>query len=121
GEALAAARAIKGEWWRAEALGALAPHLPAGLLGEALAAARAIEDAEKCAEALGALAPHLAELPRAQLYKSWAETLPILAQRRRRDLLADLRALTPVIAALGGEKAVAEAARAIADVGQWWP
>jgi len=34
---------------------------------------------------------------------------------------ADLPALEPVIAALGGVEAVAETCRAIQDVGQWWP
>jgi len=34
---------------------------------------------------------------------------------------ADLPALAPVIAALGGAEAVAETCRAIQDVGRWWP
>jgi hypothetical protein len=33
----------------------------------------------------------------------------------------DLIALVPVLAALGGAEAVAEAFRAIQDVGRWWP
>jgi len=34
---------------------------------------------------------------------------------------ADLPALAPVIAALGGVEAVVETFRAIQDVGRWWP
>ena len=87
----------------------------------ALAAARAIGDADDRAKALVGLAPHLAQLPCQRLYPLWQETLPILAARTREDLLADLCALAPVIAALGGEEAVAETSRAIQDVGLWWP
>jgi hypothetical protein len=57
----------------------------------------------------------------ADLYSLWTETLPLLARRTRNDLLADLRALEPVVARLGGPEAVAETFRAIQDVGRWWP
>ena len=60
-EALEAARAIGDEWYRSQALAALAPHLTEPLLREALEAARAIGD-EGRSQALAALAPHLAEL-----------------------------------------------------------
>ncbi|MGC8947416.1 MAG: hypothetical protein ACP5N6_14815 [Anaerolineae bacterium] len=55
------------------------------------------------------------------LYPCWAETLPLLARRRRKDLLSDLRALAPVIHALGGKPAAAETFRAIQHVARWWP
>ena len=67
------------------------------------------------------LVPHLTELPRPDLYPLWDETLPVLARRTRRDLLADLRALVPVIHALDGEAAIAETFRAIQDTARWWP
>ncbi len=121
GEALAAAQAIGDEHWRAGALAGLAPHLPQELLEEALAAARSIGNEYDRARALAALAPHLAALPRPILYPLWAETLPTLARRTRRDLLFDLRALEEVVYALGGEAAIAETFRAIQDVGRWWP
>jgi len=70
---------------------------------------------------LAALAPRLAGLPRAEQYALWRETLPVLAVRRRSDLLRDLGALKDVILALGTEKALEETARAILDVGRWWP
>ncbi len=123
-EALKAARSLpeKGRLGspRSEALGALAPHLPPGLLSEALEVTLGIRDARYRAEALSALAPRLAKMPAERLYPLWAETLPILARRTRPQLLADLRALAPVIHALGGQEAVAETFRAIQDVGRWW-
>jgi hypothetical protein len=51
----------------------------------------------------------------------WQETLPVLARRTRRDLLADLRALVPVIVALGESDAIAATFRAIQDVAARWP
>jgi hypothetical protein len=71
--------------------------------------------------ALAALAPHLARLSREALSPLWYATLQLSATRFRKDLLADLRALVPVLAALGGDQAVAETCRAIQDVGRWWP
>ncbi|NPA91581.1 MAG: hypothetical protein GXO55_09070, partial [Chloroflexi bacterium] len=120
-QALVAARKIRDQDHRALALAALAPHLPQDLMAQALDAARKIESAQYRAKALAALAPRLAELPLLELYPLWRETLPALARRTRKDLLADIRALHPVIHKLGGEEAIAETARAIIDVGRWWP
>jgi hypothetical protein len=126
-DALAAARQIKDNRDRAWALVDLAPHLPELLLSEALAAARQIKDEHARARALAGLAPRLAALPYPIIARLWAEPqdgLPLLhslARRSRSDLLADLRALAPVLATLGGEEAIAEIFRAIQDVGRWWP
>ena len=67
------------------------------------------------------LAPRLSALPVPTLDRLWRETLHVLASRTRPDLLADLRTLELVIAALGGSEAAAETFRAIQDVGRWWP
>jgi hypothetical protein len=120
-DALAAVQNIGRKHDRARALGALAPHLPPDLLRAALAAARDVRDASACTAALGALAPHLIQIPRQNLYPMWQETLPVLARRTRRDLLADLRALVPVIVALGESDAIAATFRAIQDVAARWP
>ncbi|MEH1832686.1 MAG: NB-ARC domain-containing protein [Nostoc sp.] len=61
-KALAAARAIQDENFRANALSALAEKLPPELLPEALAAARAIQDENFRANALSALAEKLPEV-----------------------------------------------------------
>jgi hypothetical protein len=87
-----------------------------------LAAARGIEvQRERRADALRALTSNLVQLPEATLSSLWTETLHDLARRTRAELLSDLSALSPVIAALGREEATAETFRAIQDVGRWWP
>jgi hypothetical protein len=128
GEALAAARAIGKERDRSKALAALAPHLPererATVLGEALTAASSIGDEEDRSGALAALALRLADLPLRTLSTLWAQTLPVLAARKRLDLLADLRSLAPILAVLAQPDAASEhgeVARAILDVARWWP
>ncbi|MEH1913458.1 hypothetical protein, partial [Nostoc sp.] len=118
-EALAAARAIQDEYSRALALRALAEKLPE-LLPEALAAARAIQDEYSRALALRALAFGLSQIPSTELFPLWQDTLHELSLRTRPNLLQDIKALFPVIFALGGEAATAEVARAIEDVARWW-
>ena len=88
---------------------------------QALTYVRQMPDGWHRAKALAGLASRLAALPRPALYPLWDETLQVLARRTRVDLLADLRALEPIIVTLGGVKAVAETFRAIQDVGRWWP
>jgi hypothetical protein len=120
-EALTRALGIESEKYRAVALAGLALHLPNDLLPKALAAARVIEYQDYRMEAMDGLAPRLAQLPCQYLYPLWQETLHLLAARTRKNLLLDLGALSPAIAALGGAEAVAETFRAIQDVGRWWP
>ncbi|MEH1902218.1 MAG: NB-ARC domain-containing protein [Nostoc sp.] len=122
-EALAAARAIQSESDRAYALSALAQKLPEVLpevLPEALAAARAIQSENSRAYALSALASGLSQMPSTELFPLWQYTLHELSLRTRPNLLQDIKALFPVIFALGGEAATAEVARAIGDVARWW-
>ncbi len=60
-EALSAARSIGDEYYRADVLSSLAPHLPENLVPEALEAARSIGDESYRAYVLRDLAPHLPE------------------------------------------------------------
>ena len=124
-EALAAARAIRGESSRAQALTEVAGHVAApertALLQEALAAARALGDESSRAQVLTELARRLAELPCLNIYLLWQETLPMIATRSRAQFLADLLALEPVLSSLGGEQALGETVSAIQDVCRWWP
>ncbi len=116
--ALQAAAGIADDGSRAEALAPLAPHLPPDLLRAALQAAAGIADDGYRAEALAALAPHLPpDLLRAQ----WPQTLRLLARRERSTLLSDLKALSAWLETLGDEEESREIARAILDVGRWWP
>ncbi|MDZ7955277.1 hypothetical protein, partial [Nostoc sp. DedQUE09] len=119
-QALAAATAIQSEEYRANALSALADKLPPELLPQALAAATAIQSEDYRADALSALASCLSQMPAAELFPLWQDTLHQLSLRTRRDLLQDIEALFPVIFALGGEAATAEIACAIQDVARWW-
>jgi hypothetical protein len=95
-------------------------------LAHRLAAAGAIQDARTRVRALEAVAPDLAALPRPDLARVWLREddgmtlLHVLARRPRQDMLHDLQALSPVIAALGGSQAAADVFCAIWDVGRWW-
>ncbi|GAK58799.1 NB-ARC domain protein [Candidatus Vecturithrix granuli] len=120
-EALSVAQAIQDEKDRAKALAVLAPHLCKELLSEALTLAPAIDYADNRAQALKSVVPRLIEYPVEELLRLWPGVLARLAQRSRQDLLSDLEALTPVIAIIGGDEAIAELARAIQGVGRWWP
>jgi len=71
--------------------------------------------------ALAELAPKLMEISPHIFRPLWRNTLHILSQRTRKDLLSDLVALVSVILALGGQEALEETDRAIQDVGRWWP
>ena len=150
-EALAAARAIESELYRAPALVGLAPYLSGSLLQEALAAARAVKEmkskaylwpeapqrSEPLREALAKalaleeewrrtyaltdLVSDIEHLPATTLYPFWCETLRILASRTRHDFLSLIKALFPVITALGGQEALVATAQAIIEVGKWFP
>ena len=73
------------------------------------------------APALNELIPLLSDNINGVLCPLWQSTLPILASRTRAALLSDLRALTPLIHKLGGDKAITGTFRAIQDVCRWWP
>jgi len=106
----------------APASSALTPYLPPDLLPQVLAAA-AIEDADARAAALTARAPCLAATP-----VSGDELFPALrtlTRRGRPALLADLAALAPWLVALAERyrqpETLAELARAVVEMGRWWP
>jgi hypothetical protein len=100
------------------------PHLSHAeqrvVLREALAAAMDAYPHHR-GDALASLAPHIASVSREFSMSIWNETLQNAATCNRKLLLSDLTALLPVLVALGGPAAVQETARAILDVGDWWP
>jgi hypothetical protein len=120
-EALDVTRQIQYPDHQAKAIIGIASYLPDPLLQEALLEARSIWEKTDRAIALIGLSPCLVGLSCETLFSLWCETLAFLSRRTREDLLADLLALAPVIAALGGMEAIAETFRAIQDVGRWWP
>jgi hypothetical protein len=97
------------------------------LSDEMLIAVRRIDDIDNRIQTLDNLVPRLLNLSCSELADFWlreqdgVDLLHALAHRLRPDLLADLRALAPIIVKLGGEEAIAEIFRAIQDVGRWWP
>jgi hypothetical protein len=122
-KALSAARGIDVPRWRAHALVAVAEQLPAlqkvEALVEAVAAApRSDPVREQALVQLGSLLP---SLDRAHALTAWSELVRALALQPPADVLADVRPLAPVLAELGGERAVVEAATAIENVARWLP
>jgi len=70
---------------------------------------------------LAAIAGDLGRLPAPLRLKACQYALRALASSDRDVLLSDLQALWPLIAAIGGQSAAVDTARALLDVGEWWP
>ncbi len=91
------------------------------ILTEALAAARELASAEYRAVVLPALAPKLVECyPTSKLAGEWQAILRSYSTNQRSDLLQDIKAIIPVILALGGKEAVEATFQAIQQVCRWW-
>mgnify|MGYP001491053156 FL=1 len=127
-EALTAARQIGDERARANALRALAPHLPPELLAEALTAALKIGAEGARTNALRALAPRLVFWAQSQpgpAFIIWCQLLPELGMSDRRVFLQDFKVVMPFTLYLVKEEdqplLARKIAAAIIAVGQWWP
>ncbi len=136
-EVLAVTRSIQDENYCAEALSALTAaqviqvqkyctfsglnDLPTELWSEGCKAVIQNIDCGKTRnEFLNAMVMRLLEMPVNQLFPLWGNILDSLSFHTRPNFLQDIKALFPVIFALGGETATAEIACAIVDVGRWW-
>ncbi|MDF5739184.1 MULTISPECIES: NB-ARC domain-containing protein [unclassified Nostoc] len=119
-EALIAARTISNKQDRANPLKALVNKSQQEIIPEALVVVLAIQNEKSRAIKLSVLASGLSQMPYTTLFPFWQDTLHKLSLRTRPNLLQDIKALFPVIFALGGEAATAEIARAIVDVARWW-
>jgi hypothetical protein len=117
-EALATAREIGHEYYRAMALTGLAPYLPENLLPEALATAREIGNESHRAEALQALTK-LLTLANVDL-SLWEKTLHVLGTLTRHHFLETIPNLVPLILHCGGLVALREVHQAIREVSRWW-
>jgi hypothetical protein len=106
---------------RFEALNLVAPSLSVGDIVDALSRAGRERDAWFRREAMRAIAEALALLPPDVLRLLWRDWLREGAPRKRPELCRDLAAMIPVVAVLGGPEAVMGLARAVRDVGRWWP
>lgn len=105
---------------KAWAFSALAPHLQIDELPELLKVTQSIQNEFERADALRVLAVALAKFPHTDLHPLWVEMLHGLASRSRRDLLSDLRELTPIISSLGKVEAIAALCHVIKDIGRQW-
>ena len=147
--ALTAAAAIRDDSARAQALTALAPHLPPDLLARALTTATAIPNDYYRAQALTGLAPHLppdllgealdatpkmsgvtfaALLQRSRLLPSRDEEAAYLDLLRksingpgRGVCLYLITETVPAIAEIGGVRSIEQCVSAVIDVHRWWP
>ncbi|MFZ4268995.1 hypothetical protein [Streptomyces arboris] len=110
---------------RAAAYAAIAEHAPAtmrsALLDEGLRAAAIVPEASDRVECMGRLARVAANTPDYRGADAWTLLMCEGARRPRSDLLADLRALAPLAAQIGGPKVVAAICRTLLDVHRLWP
>jgi len=118
---LTAVRVLRPEEDRVWTLTKLASNVPEECLKEMLEAIWSIDRAQHRAQVLKAAGSLAKQSSPALLYPALQEILHLLAQRTRRDALADLALLGSAISALGGEKAVTEVCCATLETGCWWP
>lgn len=85
----------------------------------ALVLARSSNNTELRATTLSKITPYLAQISVEELYPLWSDTLHILGQRSRTDLMTDLHTLEPMLSALE-YTSVDRIAEAIQQVGRWW-
>ncbi|HEX8221478.1 MAG TPA: hypothetical protein VF914_19985 [Chloroflexia bacterium] len=78
-------------------------------------------DRSKRLDALAAVVPYLLELSTGELYSLWQQIDASFSEDARQDVLHTLAILSPVIARLGGSKALLEVLHGIEDVVLWWP
>jgi hypothetical protein len=118
-EALAAHQ-VQPQDLRAETLASLVPSLPPALLPRVLTAAHAIDSPEDRTLVMTALvkASNSACLTW-ELH--WRSELAAAARKGRAHVMADLAAIHPVVADIGGADAVRITCRAVVDVARWWP
>jgi hypothetical protein len=81
---------------------------------------KAADREDALTQALAALMFQLARLSREALYSAWISSLWFSASRSRKSLLADIRAFTPVISAMGDVDNLVVEYTAIEEAGRWW-
>jgi hypothetical protein len=101
----------------------LASNLPRAYLDEALAAARQIETSSVRLYALIPLAQRKSQFPADDaLYPLWRDLLHMLSAETRRDFLAYVPALIPLMVALcESDQIIKDAVHSLRQVGRFWP
>ena len=106
---------------RFEALKLVAPSLNVERPGRCVGPGRGRRDGWFRSRGAGGDRPALALMPPDVLRPLWRDWLREQAPGKRPELCRDLAAMMPVVTALGGPEAVMGLARAVRDVGRWWP
>jgi hypothetical protein len=123
-EAIGLARTIRSLYVRRRTLTSLGCQLiELGAFDQAIDVTRLIQPRSQ-AKMWGELASQWAEWSEYDYPSAlalWSETLRTMATHSRPEFLSDLKELGPVLLSLGGAESLAEAIRAIQDVGRWWP
>jgi hypothetical protein len=79
------------------------------------------KDPDERAWALQKLMPFLLQMPKDELFVAFQSMLKAPSSRGRLDLLSDIAALIPLVAEIGGTRALTDTALAVQDVASWWP
>ncbi|GCF08376.1 ATP-binding protein [Dictyobacter arantiisoli] len=91
-------------------------------IGEAIKARlRTTGDAQLGLKTLQAIAPILQSAQASQFYPILHDSLRIMAHQTRRETLADLANLIPVIQRIGNRSVIADICTATLEIGYWWP
>ena len=86
-----------------------------------LAEAAAIHETEQRATVLSYVAARASQDVQTAMYEPLCRALRRLARRPRADLLSDIAALAPLLAAFGGKDAIGDIADLIVEIGKWFP
>jgi len=129
-EALLATEVISDSFWRGEALASQLAEsdrqpLLAQVMDEFVDELYYSPEWSFIDQRLVWLVPHLSNLSLCNLYPLWRQMVYNLLLHMypypRRDVVATISRLGPVIQRLGGRGAVKEAARALENIAGWWP
>ena len=105
---------------QAESLASLVPSSPPALLPRVLTAAHAIDWPQDRTLVMTALVK--ASTSACLTWElHWRSELAAAARKGRAHVMADLAAIHPVVADIGGADAVRITCRAVVDVARWWP
>ena len=113
-EAFAAVKSTRSECTRALSLKTLAPKLPPELLLEAVSITNSFRSERDRITTLIALGSPLSKMPRRKLFPLWQTILRSLSSHPQQDFAHSVLALSAIVHALGGQKAVVETIVSIA-------
>lgn len=117
---LAVASALRDSDYRAEVLRTFAPRLPQHMIPVVIEQLRRMDTSTQQASLLAQLAqPWTLEI-RQVAYGTWLN-LTHAASKKRTEMLHLIESHVGLLMAIGGVDDASEAARAILDVGRWWP